>query len=129
MLVANHTYGVGDARAVRDLPERTAYRDQKQSKEDVIASSNAGNSEQFKLLKLKFLTSDIHLQCLLFSLLSFSLAVVQALLFMPLLPTVSSFYNEDVYSVPMYVGSKIVVWVIGSLLILCLNSQKRFGLN
>lgn len=48
---------------------------------------------------------------------------------MLLLPTVSSFYNEDVYSVPMYVGSKIVVWVTGSLLILCLNSQKRFGLN
>lgn len=55
--------------------------------------------------------------------------MVQALLFMPLLPTVSSFYNEDVYSVPMYVGNKIVVWVTGSLLILCLNSQQRFGLN
>lgn len=63
-------------------------------------------------------------QYFLFSLPSFSLVVVHSLL-----PTVTLFCIGDAYGIPKHIESKNWVWGRGSLLRLCLNSQKSFGLN
>lgn len=86
------TQNVGDARTMEYLPKKAVYRSGTNPRE---RAGRSGSSEES-------LISGIMLLGLEFALLSFSLALVQYFITLPL-----SFplWNGSVYSVPLHVGS------------------------